>query len=1064
MASNNNDDRLQPRDVSGTREEQTRAQDPIRRAAKQRKTARKQAAEDLPEVEDPSNVPLRQKGRGYRIEKDFLGEIKQKRVEKAKEGVRQSVAEDLPEVDNPEKVPVVREDDRVVPKPSFLDNIEQERKAEAKADLRKDVAEELPTVSDPSKVPVSQTDGGEFRVPDQFLDAQQREAAASSLSEALGVEVTAEEVQEKDGGFTVPESIQREAAADRASDKLGISVGPEEITRRDGEYGLEKDAAERYAATQLDKEWQEEDISESDVLATSAGPGNWEFELREGTKRDLAGERIASSIDELDTLSGANVVETSSGTYQPDKEVRKRVLAERYNDALRENDALPWVRVEPSDITDDYGKESELSLTRDTREEIAARQYEQEYPGITFDEADIVALNQAGTDLRLSTNKRREVIAETADDKYESVDIEGHDLLLNDETNRFQFRKGLQKQLAADRLAEETGVDVGAEDVRATDDGFTIDEQLQREIAAEELDTEVPGVDVGTEDVEKVADGKYAIDEQNLGADAGQPIDEQAANSDRSPADARRAFRLADAGGSVALPDDTADTERTVSSGFGVVAGGVSTDRGVTLDDPDAESDINAPFVSGLRNPVQNAAETVDNTVLEPLSSAFLSGEADSGFGVTNADIDREETTPNPVDKAAAGATEALNPFEMADDALSLAGGAEFLGRSAASGETTDALETIGETAGVEAQRTVETAQKRPARTAGALGAGLLAGGAASATVRGVSRSSSSGDAAVDVAVDDTPGSRPNPFGDIDYSQPIDEQTGQLFARPGDSPASSSPSSRIQRYREEVTSQLREFVSDERGQVQVGRQRQRDPDTGDQPYEPLDGRVIEDDDLGTPDPVGEELGRRRIAERQQLRDEGQDVGQPAFRRQDRRDTSQDRRRRAQQRRVTDADGRDTPDLLGPSLGLGLGSAADTATRQPIDEQVLSGTDADTATRPQTAADTATATVPDLASPLRGNNTPTKTPDERDRDTPSREVPKTPEVGVPKTPDRTRPRTPDLPDRGTPEGDLDREFAFDAAVEEEITTFVNPLTGERTDSDRGDRPEDDLLPY
>jgi hypothetical protein len=63
----------------------------------------------------------------------------------------------------------------------------------------------------------------------------------------------------------------------------------------------------------------------------------------------------------------------------------------------------------------------------------------------------------------------------------------------------------------------------------------------------------------------------------------------------------------------------------------------------------------------------------------------------------------------------------------------------------------------------------------------------------------------------------------------------------------------------------------RRLRSDDRGQLQLPRGRQRGDTDGDGIIR--DDRVVGENDLGTPDPIGEEIGRRQIAEQRELQPE-----------------------------------------------------------------------------------------------------------------------------------------------------------------------------------------------
>ena len=358
-----------------------------------------------------------------------------------------------------------------------------------------------------------------------------------------------------------------------------------------------------------------------------------------------------------------------------------------------------------------------------------------------------------------------------------------------------------------------------------------------------------------TEDPDPFQDDDSGDDDVAAGADAGAADGPQ-------PTDRARARRRTRDTGGTTTDDDTGraredddggildDVVDTATDAADRVTDAASDVLDEDTDDTTTDEDTGAEDTGVVPDPADRAADA-----LQPASDAFQERVVDPAGETIRDAADQAPDTAVPTGAAARiseadadvveGALRTADPFAATQDAIRL-GATAFEGTGVGGAGRPPDVERVDEItdAGEEViRRTATGAADDPFGAAGGLAAGGLAGVGAA---RGISRLRRPD-------TPDTPG------------QPLGSRTDLPDDRPQTFPDV-----------DELTdSRIDEFLSDDRGLAQPPRgqqrQRPRSPD-------PADSRIIRDDDLGTPDPVGEQLGRQRMAERRALEDTLDDPG------------------------------------------------------------------------------------------------------------------------------------------------------------------------------------------
>lgn len=299
------------------------------------------------------------------------------------------------------------------------------------------------------------------------------------------------------------------------------------------------------------------------------------------------------------------------------------------------------------------------------------------------------------------------------------------------------------------------------------------------------------------------------------------------------------------------------------------------------------ESPVNETFGGRgqAEQDLRNASQTISEDVVDPVAG-FVGATAETSGDVFAAGSPeasgpskrKEQQTANVAANVTRGAGEVLNPASLGVAAIEggevvadLTESAPVAGGSAQ--ETRETLDQVGDAAALQGVTTARAVQENPT----AVGAQLVGGAALGAgAVRGAQRVAGPRTAeAVGFAVDPTEsvtrslirGSPDSPDAPTARSQVSDDVgtqgTGTLLQE-GDIP-SQRPGNDERGLVGDIERQLREFAGDESGQLQVGRQRQRqEPDTGDTP-------ISRDEILGgsTRDRIGDDVTRRAQQQRRQ---------------------------------------------------------------------------------------------------------------------------------------------------------------------------------------------------
>ncbi len=860
-----------------------------------RQSLRDRLAEALEGEQDPSDIPIRETNGELRAGQSVIEQLREQEFKRAANEVREKTVEQLSWIDDPDQVPVERTDEGAVAvDDEWLD--EQQRQQ-----VRQQAAEEIPWIDDwnPAQIPLEETDEGVLTVPDDWLESQKRQRVAQDLEAEYGVDLEpTEDLVETDDGYRVSDDAEKEI----------------------------------YAA-QLDQQYPDVEITAEGITQTDSG----DFEPTQAVKDDIKERQIERSIEEefgippdsegippaygypgrrwlYDDMEGVEV-EDGEVDFRPGLE--QYIAAQQTQERFDEMDLS--VTVWPSDFAlDEQG--DVYGLTEEAEYRVEAAQIREETHEPVFAE-DLAAADLIDEDTPLP---------EDFDPNEDVTFADGEPQLT--EGIRWEIEQLEQQIERREQAIENFAADVGvAESAVVIGDGqLGIEPEVREELIEDRLEQRDDIVEVRDVSVESAFDEDI---EATVLREQPQTDTEPIELDQDAPLWAQRAAFRYDAGIEPDPDTQTADEIQTISTGFGIIgAGNLGQPEGITVGEAiNPAADIDAPFIEQLRQPVQNIETAIDEQIIEPISGSIRDGGL-SGFAVTpggQTEIEREALAP--VEQVASGAIKTLNPAEWVDEALGLAGGVEYLGRSSLEGDARQALEDIGETGVQEVEETIRATRSNPFETVGAITTGAALGGAAGTAAGSLARRTQTDIDPVVPATDIREGP-PDPWENIDYSKPLREQ----YEAPDTGTDPSVLSQRIGEFRIQVS----ELLSDERGQLGAGRQR---PDQD--PVDPLEGKVIENDDLGIPDPTGEELYRQQLAEWRQLEDTRPEYGDywAAGRRERReRDTRDDtptaRRREAE-----------SPDIgvgMETWLGTGAGVAAMTLTRD------MSGFDVDAAQREQ----------------------------------------------------------------------------------------------------------------
>jgi hypothetical protein len=345
----------------------------------------------------------------------------------------------------------------------------------------------------------------------QFTEEFQREQIAETLNEEFADRKISKSdvVRVEDGdGLKLREDLRREIAAEELDAQIDDrEIGEEDLVATDDGFRLKqaspnlaprgpaavlqqavRENPDFFAAIQLDRELDQVDVTADDIIQEEGG-----LRFSKDLQRDLAVKEIDDQIQEVDV--GRGDIERVDGQFQVSNEVQREVAAARLDDEISAID------VGTEDLREFAG---DYSLNTEARRDLTARQLDQ----------DIDAIDVGPDDLRAEPALREAI--ESGGRGAQPVD-------------QFQLDQETQRELSAVRLDEEfdgidsaeagigltpsevrPDVDIGQEDLVATDNGFELDTGAEQRVAAANLDRELR-IDVTAGDLEQT-DGEFELD------------------------------------------------------------------------------------------------------------------------------------------------------------------------------------------------------------------------------------------------------------------------------------------------------------------------------------------------------------------------------------------------------------------------------------------------------------------------------------------------------------------------------------------------------------------------
>jgi hypothetical protein len=238
-------------------------------------------------------------------------------------------------------------------------------------------------------------------------------------------------------------------------------------------------------------------LSEGDVRVRQTDEGEVaEFtpEARRQIERRLAADEFDQQLDEFD-VSLEDVEMTDDGV-QLRQGVRRELAAQRFDSEL------PDAEITPSDL--EHTDEG-FAVNETVSREIAAERIDEELPEFEIDPGD---LESTGEGFKISDEQRKEVAAGKLDDRIDVLDIRANYLTETDDGG-FRIRDNQQQVIAARKIEGDFGVNVLASDIEPTDEGgFRIADQQKREqLAAQGFDEEFPDLEISRDDITETEEG-----------------------------------------------------------------------------------------------------------------------------------------------------------------------------------------------------------------------------------------------------------------------------------------------------------------------------------------------------------------------------------------------------------------------------------------------------------------------------------------------------------------------------------------------------------------------------
>ena len=290
-------------------------------------------------------------------------------------------------------------------------------------------------------VDVGETGVQEARIAEDRRDAVGERAREDVAADGEFIEredVTVEVGERGIEDIDVDEAAQRRSAVADIDDDTPVDIDRDDVERTDDGFTLRSDVQERVAVTEIDEDTPV-DIGRDDVERTGDG-----FALRDDAQREVAAAEIDDEIDERD-ISPDDLERTDDG-FALDDDVQQDLAADEIEDALLED------------------------AREDVPEEV------REFAAATGDPANI--------DPRGVREAR---------DAFQAGEIDPREL----QNVVAAFRED-DPVPTADTLFN-GGLEPG--DIERTDDGFTPDDDVREDIAAREIDGELPEVDIDGDDV-----------------------------------------------------------------------------------------------------------------------------------------------------------------------------------------------------------------------------------------------------------------------------------------------------------------------------------------------------------------------------------------------------------------------------------------------------------------------------------------------------------------------------------------------------------------------------------
>ena len=290
-------------------------------------------------------------------------------------------------------------------------------------------------------VDVGETGVQEARIAEDRRDAVGERAREDVAADGEFIEredVTVEVGERGIEDIDIDEAAQRRSAVADIDDDTPVDIDRDDVERTDDGFTLRSDVQERVAVTEIDEDTPV-DIGRDDVERTGDG-----FALRDDAQREVAAAEIDDEIDERD-ISPDDLERTDDG-FALDDDVQQDLAADEIEDALLED------------------------AREDVPEEV------REFAAATGDPANI--------DPRGVREAR---------DAFQAGEIDPREL----QNVVAAFRED-DPVPTADTLFN-GGLD--ADDVEETDDGFEPDDGVSEDLAAREIDAELPEVDIGGDDV-----------------------------------------------------------------------------------------------------------------------------------------------------------------------------------------------------------------------------------------------------------------------------------------------------------------------------------------------------------------------------------------------------------------------------------------------------------------------------------------------------------------------------------------------------------------------------------